>query len=377
MIFPQSSKRISKLEPMGAEEINDVQERTNKGTDVGGAYTHADAWAIGVDSLCRSDGSAVDEHGHLLPGMHVGTDDGTAFIPMSRIAMRDTNGKIPASMLPGHIDDMIFGTLTVTSSKASFAETPPPGGTPHVYVSPYEEPHSEGEFPPPENIIYCDTSTDIQYRFTGETSTDTDINHFGFTEVPGSRTVNPGYGINITHASDANLTVSAKAPRQLLMVDSNTVSANGLTSTPQNWNNGGIYTYSTLEIRNSQLLETLQNYTSILKLRDPNDSTEASRVWYHVSLDFSIWPNQTTAYIIPIKIIQYTDSEYTVANAKTLQTVMYDMSSNADNVDPDHIHFAFDFSTTATDGSETFSIVGVNGNKVFYKLNRLSVTELL
>ena len=210
MIFPKSSKRISKLEPMGADEINDVQERTNKGTDVGGAYTHADAWAIVVDSLCRSDGSAVDEHGHLLPGMHVGTDDGTAFIPMSRIAMRDTNGKIPASMLPGHIDDMIFGTLDDTDQSVTKFREPPPSGstTGHVYSSPTQ---GTGELPPPENVIFCDTTTSIQYRYIqSQAQTHTDTVKHGFTEVPGTRTVNPGYGIEITKAADANLTLDAK-----------------------------------------------------------------------------------------------------------------------------------------------------------------------
>ncbi len=367
MAIPQASKRISKLPKMEDPEIENIQERV---TDTGKEYSHADAWAIGVDSLCRNDGTETEDG-------YVGEDLGTAFIPMSRIAMRDSNGKIPASMLPGHIDDMIFGTLDDTDQSVTKFREPHPIGaiTGHVYASPTQ---GTGELPPPENVIFCDTTTSIQYRYIqSQAQTHTDTVKHGFTEVPGSRTVNPGYGINITHASDANLTVSAKAPRQLLMDESDNVSANGLTSTPQTWNNGGVYTYSTLAMRNSQYAETLQNYTSLVYLRDQNDANEASRVWYHVSLDFSIWPNQTTAYIIPIKIIQYTDSEYTVANAKTLQTVMYDMSSNADNVDPDHIHFAFDFSTTSTNGTETFSIVGVNGNKVFYKLNRLSVTELL
>ena len=163
-------------------------------------------WAMAVDSLCRSNVEDCPADSGLIPGEE---DKGTLYVPMSRLALRDTNGLIPASMLPMHIDDMIFGTLTVTSSKASFAETTPPGGTPHVYVSPRDQ-RGEGELPPPENIIYCDTTTDIQYRFTGETSTSTDISHFGFTEVPGSRTVNAGYGVEVTRAADANLTIDAK-----------------------------------------------------------------------------------------------------------------------------------------------------------------------
>ena len=104
MAIPQASKRISKLPKMEEPEIENIQERV---TDTGKEYSHADAWAIGVDSLCRNDGTEPEDG-------YVGEDLGTAFIPMSRIAMRDTNGKIPASMLPGHIDDMIFGTLDDT-----------------------------------------------------------------------------------------------------------------------------------------------------------------------------------------------------------------------------------------------------------------------
>ena len=186
-------KRISALPPMSEEQI--IAELEDKG--------NASEWAMAIDSLRRSNAEDRTE------GLAEGEDAGSLYVPMNRLALRDTNGLIPASMLPMHIDDMIFGTLTVTSSKASFAETTPPGGTPHVYVSPHDQ-RSEGELPPPENIIYCDTTTDIQYRFTGETSTSTDINHFGFTEVPGSRTVNAGYGVEITRAADANLTIDAK-----------------------------------------------------------------------------------------------------------------------------------------------------------------------
>ena len=126
MAIPQAAKRISKLPLMAPEEILDIQEKKVEGTDPGGrgTYTHADAWGIGVDSLCRNDDTVDYDN-----GMHKGTDDGTAFIPMSRIAMRDTNGKIPASMLPGHIDDMIFGTLDDTDQSVTKFREPPPSGS--------------------------------------------------------------------------------------------------------------------------------------------------------------------------------------------------------------------------------------------------------
>lgn len=210
MAIPQAAKRISKLPLLDGDEIQAIQESTLDGTDPrGSTYTHSDAWGIGVDSLCRNDGTAIGPGG-LIPGMHVGADDGTAFIPMSRIAMRDTNGKIPASMLPSHIDDMMYGELTFSSSAATFVEHfKDPDGTEHTrtYVSP-----NDGSHPvPPENIIYCDTiganPTDLQYRYDASIPVGS---KFGFMEVPGSRALTSTYGIELTDHVDAKVTVNAK-----------------------------------------------------------------------------------------------------------------------------------------------------------------------
>lgn len=210
MAIPQAAKRISKLPLLNGDEIQAIQERALDGTDQSGVFTHADAWGIGVDSLCRNDGTEFDQ-GSLIPGMHEGEDDGTAFIPMSRIAMRDTNGKIPASMLPSHIDDMMYGELTFSSSAATFVEHfKDPDGTEHTrtYVSP-----NDGSHPvPPENIIYCDTigtnPTDLQYRYDASIPSGS---KFGFMEVPGSRALTSTYGIELTpDQSYAKVTVNAK-----------------------------------------------------------------------------------------------------------------------------------------------------------------------
>lgn len=159
----------------------------------------AGAWVLGVDSIRRqTPAQGTDQI--------TGSDEGTIHIPMTYIAMRDSNGYIPAHMLPSYVDDMMFGTLAVTSSSATFTENMPSGGTLHEYVSPT----TPGYPLPPQNVIFCDTTSNIQYRFTGETSTDVGVNHFGFTEVPGSRAITAGYGIEITNANDANMTVSAK-----------------------------------------------------------------------------------------------------------------------------------------------------------------------
>lgn len=213
MAVPQSAKRISTLPAMTDQQIIALQDDKEKALE----------WAIGVDSLCRS--NATGEN--YLPGV----DLGSVYIQMSRIAMRDKNGKIPASMLPGHIDDIIFGKLTLTDSKASFEEVCPEGGTPHVYVSP-ESQRSSTELPPPENIIYCDTTTDLQYRYiVGQESTSP---NYGFIEVPGSRAISPGYGIDVETTSGGNVTtVSAKKADFYTMYrnDSNPLAVN---DTPSN-----------------------------------------------------------------------------------------------------------------------------------------------
>lgn len=200
MAIPQISKRMSALPAMptgpdshNTDTVEDIQDNTNG---------VAAEWVIGVDSLRRTNAPA---------GYIEGSDGGTKYIPMNRIAMRDTNGKIPASMLPSHIDDMMYGELTFSSSAATFVEHfKDPDGTEHTrtYVSP-----NDGSHPvPPENIIYCDTlganPTDLQYRYD---ATIPSGSKFGFMEVPGSRALTSTYGIELTpDQSYAKVTVNAK-----------------------------------------------------------------------------------------------------------------------------------------------------------------------
>lgn len=85
MAVPQAAKRISTLPAMTEEQLIDVQDDKGKALE----------WAIGVDSLCRSN----DTSGNYITGEGK-VDAGSVYIPMSRIAMRGSNGLIPASMLP-------------------------------------------------------------------------------------------------------------------------------------------------------------------------------------------------------------------------------------------------------------------------------------
>jgi hypothetical protein len=359
MAIPQTSKRFSKLPKMEDREIDKVQERE---TDTGKDYSHADAWAIGVDSLCRNDGTEPDEG-------YVGEDKGTVFIPMSRIAMRDSNGKIPASMLPSHIDDMMYGELTFSSSAATFVEHfNDPDGTEHTrtYVSPDDGTHPV----PPENIIYCDTigasHTDLQYRYDASIPVGS---KFGFMEVPGSRALTSTYGIDIVPSqSNAEVTVNAKYPKQF--IGKINTSTQDVSNEPRKFGN---LTLDMNGIRGINATVGTEHWT-FTGLIDTG-STEYIR--YHMNIELKCWPSQgqslRTADIITLKIVRYTNAAKTTY--ETMSSCRYDMSSLADNSDPDIIKFAFDFVTNAN--TESFAILGEQNQQVTVSVNRVSLVELL
>lgn len=193
-------KRISALPKMIDDEVTAELIDKTKSAD----------WAMAIDSLRRSNSEDRTEGSGLVEG----TDEGSFYVPMNRLALRDLNGLIPASMLPTHIDDMIFGTLAVdsTNGKASFTETAPSGSTNiHVYVSPTAK-RTTGELEPPENTVFCDTTTNLQYRYIkAQENTINDTVKYGFTEVPGSRALTTTYGIEITpDQNNASVTINAK-----------------------------------------------------------------------------------------------------------------------------------------------------------------------
>lgn len=183
----QTPLRPRNLPAMDAADINAMQENAS-----GVAYE----WVIPVDSTQTG-----------------GNDEGMLSVPMGRIAMRDTNGLIPASMLPSYVDDMIFGELTITPSKVTFEETVSGSSTHRTYVSPESE-RGTGELAPPENIVYCDVygtdPTNLQYRYIASRETVSPM--YGFEEIPGSRAINTGYGLQKVDSSSASLTLSALRP---------------------------------------------------------------------------------------------------------------------------------------------------------------------
>lgn len=207
MAIPQISKRMSALPAMPTEHdaqnsdtVQDIQDNVNG---------VAAEWVIGVDSLRRTDAPA---------GYIEGSDGGTKYIPMSRIAMRDTHGKIPAHMLPSYIDDMMFGSMIFETNKAKFIETYVDPSTGTTQTRTYTSPTGQGENPPPDNIIFVDSqnstnpshqATGLQFRYFADRATTSP--RYGFEEVPGSRAIVPGYGIEITPDQyTAAVTIDAK-----------------------------------------------------------------------------------------------------------------------------------------------------------------------
>lgn len=198
--IPRSAKRFSALPLMGTEEINHIQE-----PDLvpGKDYKYSDKWVIGVDSRCRT------EQDESLDHPLDGEDEGSVYLPMSRVALRDSNGLIPSSMLPSYVDDMMFGTLVVdtTAGKATFTDSE----SSKVYSSP-ESKRATGELEPLANVIYVNTDNNFQYRYIKAQETEESVN-YGFAELQGSRALTGGYGIEVTQDQGANeLIISAKTP---------------------------------------------------------------------------------------------------------------------------------------------------------------------
>jgi len=307
-------------------------------------------WGMAVDSLCRSNAADIPDDS----GLQVGEDQGTLYVPMNRIALRDSHGKIPASMLPGHIDDMIFGTMDFTTdpTRAAFTEPHPPGATTdRVYVSPDSRRDPTTELEPPQNVIYCDTATDIQYRFTGETSTSTDLNHYGFAVIPGSRAINTGYGLNIATSGTA-YTLSANKPKYYIGSGSTTVTISDTAV--------GLGTVASSESDTITLNSASDKFTLGAL------TTDSERVSYHAEIILACIPTTKDAYITKISV---------KTGATVLASCDYDMSSTAVANDEDTVSFSFDFSTTTA--TKEFTIIGEASHSVTAKLTRISVTELI
>ena len=323
-------KRISVLNPMQTTDINGLEDKDN-----------AAKWVLAIDSNCRN---ASEIH----PGddYTAGSDEGTLKIPMSRVAMRDANGLIPATMLPGHIDDMMFGTFDWDEDnhdKVTFTEVVNGAPTGRVYVSPPEE-VAEGQYSPSENIIYHDNATNIQYRFI-QTEENTSPK-YGFAEIPGSRALAEGYGVTITTPSptDQNATeIRANYPQSLksyaTIIDATETIATISAATPSYWvTKDASYTDKTgVSIGNDH------DYLTItpIDISTPSGTPVVignvhEKVLYQLNLELDAIPVTQSAMIVDVELIEVTPtSEYSVGKCQMDMSTYLDptatIESNMEN----------------------------------------------
>ena len=373
MAVPQSAKRISTLPPMRGEELNKVQANE---TVAGKQYTYADKWAIGVDSLLRDGGTD-----QFLPG----EDQGSVFIPMSRIAMRDSNGLIPANMLPSYVDDMMFGTLTVdpTEGKATFTETPPPGSsTVHTYVSP-ESKKTTGDMDPPANVIFCDTSTGLQYRYIkANEDTSSDWTKYGFTEIPGSRTITTTYGLTITpEQQTSGLTIDAAKPKYFVVRNPRDYALDNSDDTVILHDSSTIEGSSTSYMLDFNFSEGgedgeidgepySRSYNFISFSQESGEVSRGQR--FYVTLDIDANPITLSSNLIDVTV------KFTANRKEIAQSRKMDMSIPVESGKyTTHLHYAFVLGLGNTQSSSIAEVCINAEEPINMKLQRFSMVELI
>ena len=323
-------KRISALTPIDAQTDESLFDKET-----------AANWVMAIDSIQRSNAADRPEGSGLQPG----TDEGSLKLPMSRIALRDNNGLIPANMLPGHIDDMMFGTFDFSdSTKVTFTEVVNGVPTGRAYVSPSTE-RDVGEYAPAENIIYHDNTTNIQYRFIkNEETTPT---KYGFVEIPGSRALTEGYGVTITTPSPTNPNATEIRANYPQTIRSYSRSISTLTiatisaATPSYWiTQSPSFTDKTGHGMGDP---SIHDYLTI----EPHDDTAQSgdpvvignvheKVLYQLNLELDAIPVTQSAMIVDVELIEVTPtSEYSVGKCQMDMSIYLDpaatVASNMEN----------------------------------------------
>lgn len=230
MAITQAPKRFRELSRMSSEEIEKIMSRAEwdsvnpvqPDTTNPPPTSEADAWLIAADSIKRS------PSGNDSSTVYPGPDDGTMYIPMSRIAMRNSAGKIPSYMLPGYVDDIMYGTMDTTNpAKAIFTGVDKDGYMIGIYASPTQ---SGDERKPADNIIFYDKTTNLQFRYVEHTGTTAP--YYEFVIVPASRAIVTNYGIVLTEIDNAaKLQIDAKKADYFTMYKSTGPSEIGTTDT--------------------------------------------------------------------------------------------------------------------------------------------------
>jgi len=319
------------LNPMGDTLIGQIQENViDSETNVNTALE----WVIPLDSTKETN------------------DGGTLKVPMSRIAMRDTNGLIPESMLPSYIDEILFGVIDDTGATTKFT-VQESGGNTRIFESPTQ---SSGSLKPPENAIFFDTSDSVQYRWVESQKTEHTVNVLhGFTPIPSSKAITSTYGLDITSTTTAT-TINVKKPSYTIG------SGTEITLGDSNNTAHGIGTYTATNASTPPITISSSN---------TNFSIEGltSGALYHVDMYFSCYPSTRTDNIVSITIKTNTGHVVTAEQ-------MYNMSSTADSNNPDSVSFSFDFLSSGT--STAFYVIGgAANNTIKATLNRISVVELI
>ena len=297
------------------------------------------------------------------------TDYGSLQIPFSRVAMRDTRGLIPASMLPSYIDDMMYGTYTYTSgSMTMFVEQVSGSTETRTYVSPPSARTGHSDYlEPPENIVFIDTTSDLQYRFIKANETDNN-KKYGFAEVPGSRALTPEHGITTANSGNT-LAIAVKTP-QLIVRSDDTVTTL-ITNNWCSWNVVQIAPESYGGITCTERSGTGSNkYVELSGIHTPEVSATNQQSWYKVSLQMLAKPTTSamlSGMIYDVKLVE--------PDTNVISVSQMDMAGPADTWNV----LNFDLVTPSSLASIRLYLTAdvPQGTTITAKITNFTVTELL
>ena len=236
-------QRIIELDPIPDADIETVLYPTES----------AGQWYTAIDYK-------TDENSPINPATGDPIDYGTKRIPMSRIVLRDENGLIPPSMLPEHVDDVVYGKFEPKNTDhpncARFIteepfvpgpDDPDPGpGVTYIYEYPLRSDPPANVKQAEEHLVYMDTTGSsnpsaadynpyyhMQFIFHTPAAGATLDEFCGFTTLPSTKIIKSAYGIEV---NDLALTtdISVKKPEVVTGNITHTMfeGANGSGSSP-------------------------------------------------------------------------------------------------------------------------------------------------
>jgi len=280
MAIDRAPRRIKALEPMASEDIDKFRVPSSREPTAKGK---AENWHLPIDYSNADTSENADTE-----------DFGTMRIPVSRIALRDTNGLIPSTMLPSYVDDIMYGHMI--PDDASYSSDPDYVAGCAVFVGVDKDGHMVGKYSTPtqptgylqpaENIIYFDNTTELQYRFTNQSGTTAPLHQFA--EVPGSRALQTSYGIEIDNSSpSAVVNINAKKADYFSMYTATGPSEVGTSYTTFPFDQGsGKSENSVITVSASSNKITVENLVA--------------NVRYMVNLQLSATPKVLSANIIDV-----------------------------------------------------------------------------